>query len=331
MISAAEFLKWLSVFNVRYGSGFTGASAVDAATTTDIAGTYDNGTAGVGATYTISATGAISLDGVATVVGRPYLLKDLSNAVYNGIYTLTTAGDVGINAVFTRSVNYDTPGEINSTGVISVVGGTTQENSGWYETNVIANIGTDPLSYIKFGNYGTVTEVDTGTGLTGGPITGSGTISIEDNGVTNSLLAQMSAYTLKGNNTGASADASDLTVSQVNTMLGNTSLTWSVATTSTQAMSVNSGYFTNYSVSPLQYTLPASAAIGSKIQIVGFSVSGWQLNQNAGQQIFFGDISTTSGTTGYLSSSNAGDCVTLIAMSSTVWFVTDSIGTLNFN
>jgi hypothetical protein len=59
--------------------------------------------------------------------------------------------------------------------------------------------------------YGHTNCLDTaGTGLTS---TGA-TVGVATNGVTNSLLAQMPAKTIKGNNTGSTANAADLTVAQ---------------------------------------------------------------------------------------------------------------------
>lgn len=67
---------------------------------------------------------------------------------------------------------------------------------------------------------GSVTSITAGTGLTGGTITSSGTIAIGANLVTNGLLAQMPANTIKLNNTAFLADAADGTVSELLAMIG---------------------------------------------------------------------------------------------------------------
>jgi hypothetical protein len=76
------------------------------------------------------------------------------------------------------------------------------------------------LSATSTGSSGTVTSIATGTGLTGGPITSSGTISIANDGVTttqilngtvaNADLANMAALSVKGNATNGSAAPTDI-------------------------------------------------------------------------------------------------------------------------
>jgi hypothetical protein len=63
------------------------------ATTSNLTATYANGTAGVGATLTNSGTQvALTIDGVALVVGNRVLVKDQATGFQNGIYTVTNIG-----------------------------------------------------------------------------------------------------------------------------------------------------------------------------------------------------------------------------------------------
>jgi hypothetical protein len=59
---------------------------------------------------------------------------------------------------------------------------------------------------------GTVTSVATGTGLTGGPITTTGTVSVATNGITYALMQQANAQTLLGNPTGSTANVQEITL-----------------------------------------------------------------------------------------------------------------------
>jgi hypothetical protein len=128
------------------------AVAVLAATTgSNITGTYSNGVSGIGATYTVTATGAFTLDGVAiNTLGQRVLLKDQSSSFQNGVYTATVVGTTGISPVFTRALDYDQTSDINSTGAIPVQSGTVNSTTSWLLTSTVNTIGTDGLTYAQF-------------------------------------------------------------------------------------------------------------------------------------------------------------------------------------
>jgi len=67
----------------------------------------------------------------------------------------------------------------------------------------------DLTSTFNFGS-GTVTNVATGTGLTGGPITGSGTISVDTNGITDTLLRDSVALSVIGRSANSTGDPADI-------------------------------------------------------------------------------------------------------------------------
>jgi hypothetical protein len=66
---------------------------------------------GVGATLTNAGTqAALTIDGVLTTVGMRVLIYNQTNAIQNGVYTVTTVGTVSTNWVLTRAIDADTYG-----------------------------------------------------------------------------------------------------------------------------------------------------------------------------------------------------------------------------
>lgn len=131
--------------------------AVDAASTANVTGTYLNGVAGIGATFTVTATGVFVLDGFTTVLGSRVLLKNQTSGFQNGVYDVTTAGAIGISAILTRSLDYDTPSDMNDAGIIPVINGTVNALTSWLQTATITTVGTDSLVFTQWtqnpGNY----------------------------------------------------------------------------------------------------------------------------------------------------------------------------------
>lgn len=102
---------------------------------------------------------------------------------------------------------------------------------------------------------------------------------------------------------------------------GGGGYTWTEVTGTTQIMAANNGYITN-NPALVTLTLPATAALGTTLSIAGKGAGGWKIAQNAGQQIFFGSSSTTSGATGYLQSTQQYDSIELLCITAnTQWTV----------
>jgi hypothetical protein len=123
--------------------------------------TYNNGTAGVGATLTLSVA-LTTLDGYTLLNGDRVLVKNEATTANNGIYTWATGG-----TVLTRATDFDTATEMASGDFTFVTNGTLYANTGWVQTNPVTVVGTSPVTWIQFSGAGTYTA---GTGLT---LTGS--------------------------------------------------------------------------------------------------------------------------------------------------------------
>lgn len=126
------------------------ADAVYAGTTANLTGTYSNGVSGVGATFTITATGAFTLDGTTPPVTSRILIKDQTSGFQNGVYNLTVAGSIGVSPILTRSLDYNTAADMNGSGLIPVINGTVNALSSWQQVATITTVGTDSLVFTEF-------------------------------------------------------------------------------------------------------------------------------------------------------------------------------------
>jgi hypothetical protein len=119
--------------------------------------TYNNGTAGVGATLTLSVALTV-LDGYTLLNGDRVLVKNEATQANNGIYTWATGG-----TVLTRATDFDTAAEMASGDFTFISNGTLYANTGWVQTDPVTVVGTSPVTWIQFSGAGAYTA---GTGLT---------------------------------------------------------------------------------------------------------------------------------------------------------------------
>lgn len=102
-------------------------------------------------------------------------------------------------------------------------------------------------------------------------------------------------------------------------------MAWSTIAGTTQAAAVDNGYIIG-NASQTTVTLPATAAIGASIKLMGSptGTAGWILAANTGQTIKIGSSTTSSA--GSLTSANQLDNVSVVCIvANTTWMVTSVI------
>lgn len=99
---------------------------------------------------TITATGAISVDGVTPSAGDRILLKNQATQAQNGVYVVTGVGSVGVSPVLTRAGDYNTAAEVNSGASIPVIGGSVNKFTTWIQTATVVTINVDSLVFTQY-------------------------------------------------------------------------------------------------------------------------------------------------------------------------------------
>lgn len=165
-------------------NGLSWKVAFRAGTTATLpANTYANGTAGIGATLTGNAVGALAaVDGVTLALNESLLVKNEAAGANNGLYTLTQVGSAGTPYILTRRNDADTSAElVNAAAYVSE--GTVNADTQWVcTTNSPITLGTTALAFAQTGaTGGAVTSVGLSLPsiftVSGSPVTTSGTLT----------------------------------------------------------------------------------------------------------------------------------------------------------
>lgn len=132
--------------------------------------TYNNGTAGVGATLTNAGTlGAFTPDGVAALVNDRILIYNQTNQFENGVYTVTVVGDGSTAWVLTRATDANTyalksPNGLGEGDAFFVTSGDTGAGETYVcNTSGTITFGTTAITFVQ---VSAAQVYSAGTGLT---------------------------------------------------------------------------------------------------------------------------------------------------------------------
>jgi hypothetical protein len=190
-------------------------------------GGFDLGGQGVGATLTSVSNVYINTLGIggdtSISVGSRILVKDQTNIIENGVYTVTNLGAEdpgGFQWMLTRATDYDNSqaNEVRAGDVIYIQEGTlsgtqwVQTSTGTGQSNATI-IGTDNITFTQFSGVGAITS-GPGIDVTGNVISNTGVISniastgISISGATGAVTITNTGVTSLTTNTGLSTNVS---------------------------------------------------------------------------------------------------------------------------
>jgi hypothetical protein len=167
-LATKQYVDTQASTGLSYHQPVQAATTASLASTTGGTVTYNNGTAGVGATITLSVALTV-LDGYTLVNTNRVLIKNETNQAYNGVYTWATGG-----TVLTRATDANTYGpgttELSVNDYFFTQNGTVNKGIAYVLSSPTGTI-TFGTSNIVFSEFST-SQVYTGTA----PINISGTV-----------------------------------------------------------------------------------------------------------------------------------------------------------
>jgi hypothetical protein len=288
---------------------------------------------------------------------NPITITPTSGTI-DGAASLSIATAYGSYIVYSDGTSwYSEAGASNLTFPVSVPNGGTGDST---LTNhaVLLGQGTSPVAFV--GPTATSGQVLQSAGSSADPAFSTATYpstttlsQLLYSSATNTVggLATANSASLVTNSTGVPAWSSTMTNGQM--IIGSTGATPVSATltagvgifvtngagsvtvasmpytsiTANQTLAVSNGYFVTSGA--LSLALPATSAVGDKIELILTAGTSWTITQASGQQIVIGNQSTTLGAGGSLASTATGDAVSLVcSAANTIWYVRSSMGNI---
>jgi len=242
--------------------------------------TYNNGNG----TLTADANGALSIDGVATVVNDRVLIKNQASAVQNGIYKVTATGSGSAVFVLTRSPDADTAAELTGGTFFFVEQGTANADNGYVAThNGTPTFGSTSITFAQFSGAGQISAGDALT-KTGNQIdvavddssieVASDALRVKALGITNAMLA-------------GSITTAKLAGSITNAKLSNSTISVAADSGTTNAvdlgdtLTISGGEGIDTSVSGDTLTLAAELATTSNKGVASFASANFTVSSGA--------------------------------------------------
>ena len=185
----------------------------------NLVATYDNGTAGVGATLENADTqAALVIDGVTLSVNDRVLIYQQTDQTENGVYVVTDVGSVSTNWILTRASDADTyvidsPNGLSEGSTFFVQQGTTGAGETYTcNTSGVITFGTTNITFVQVSSA-QIYSAGAGLDLTGTQF------SVETNGITNAMLRQSAGLSVIGRSANSTGDVADITAASDNEVL----------------------------------------------------------------------------------------------------------------
>lgn len=217
------------------------------------------------------------------------------------------------------------PGSVGPAGPVSTLtsnaGGPVPPTAGNINTIGAGNItgtgnpGTSTITFTLTGTTNHAIQIgNAGGSLTSLAVAGNGQIPIGSAGA-DPVIANIAA----GPGIAIANGPGTITISAA-----GAGFAWNEVLGAAANMAIENGYVAN-NVGLVTLTLPAVAAFGDVIRVVGKGAGLWRIAQNGGQQIHFGVLSTTVGGAGSLTANNRYDCVELLCTTANAEFTAMSV------